>query len=459
MNDKKALKSITLISSAICNLNCSFCFLHQNQAYKEYHKLLDAAWKNKEYLANVEKTLQILQYDSTSTECMEIWGGETLIGIQNLKNNLDEIYRIFPNLDTWQFSSNFTINITDLFDFLCALNDIAKEKTTILFQISIDGPPGKISDEGHNGWEYYKTNLINFTKLMNNTKLKNIKMTFSINSVINKETFLNQFSTYEGIYEYMSYMNNFCNEINNLCISESINFLHRFVFPKVATPYTDTVEDGINYAKIIRTWESVYQNEFYSKDTEIDKDGFFDLFGCLKEIDIRQGNPQCRELNDALTINYDGSICECNGSFIHSFQPYIDNIINKNQNEYYEALIHNKMTSYHPHASTTMDIRRKEWFLHNGGYRNTKTIYLQTLMSQLKEAAKNGQALEKYLYDNDVALRHCWLFLNRISCSRNNITDTRNPYITPIGAIRRYFNGVMDIVEEKYNQSIILKIR
>ena len=106
-----------------------------------------------------------------------------------------------------------------------------------------------------------------------------------------------------------------------------------------------------------------------------------------------------------------------------------------------------------------MDIRRKDWALHNGGYRQTKTIYLQTLMSQLKEAAKNGQALEKYVYDNDIALKHCWLFLNEISCSRNNITDTRNPYITPIGAIRRYFNGVMDIVEEKYNQSIILKIR
>ena len=28
-----------------------------------------------------EKTLQILQYNPTSTECIEIWGGETLIGI------------------------------------------------------------------------------------------------------------------------------------------------------------------------------------------------------------------------------------------------------------------------------------------------------------------------------------------------------------------------------------------
>ena len=142
-------------------------------------------------------------------------------------------------------------------------------------------------------------------------------------------------------------MNNFCNEINNLCISESINFLHRFVFPKVATPYTDTVEDGINYAKIIRTWESVYQNEFYSKDTEIDKDGFFDLFGCLKEIDIRQGNPQCRELNDALTINYDGSIAECSGSFITTYEPYLKELQEKDEKEFYLiAKAHNNMTNY-----------------------------------------------------------------------------------------------------------------
>jgi len=32
------IKNLTLITSSICNLDCSYCFLHKNNAYKEYNK-------------------------------------------------------------------------------------------------------------------------------------------------------------------------------------------------------------------------------------------------------------------------------------------------------------------------------------------------------------------------------------------------------------------------------------
>ena len=33
------VQTISLISSTTCNLNCSFCYLHKNQSYKEFDKL------------------------------------------------------------------------------------------------------------------------------------------------------------------------------------------------------------------------------------------------------------------------------------------------------------------------------------------------------------------------------------------------------------------------------------
>jgi len=34
------------------------------------------------------------------------------------------------------------------------------------------------------------------------------------------------------------------------------------------------------------------------------------------------------------------------------------------------------------------------------------------------------------------------------SCSRNNIAQTFSPYIKPIEEIRRYFNGIMEHIDD-----------
>ena len=47
--------------------------------------------------------------------------------------------------------------------------------------------------------------------------------------------------------------------------------------------------------------------------------------GCGPIIEDRplfKPNAECTELKSCITINYDGSICECSGSYIDSFKPH-----------------------------------------------------------------------------------------------------------------------------------------
>jgi hypothetical protein len=93
----------------------------------------------------------------------------------------------------------------------------------------------------------------------------------------------------------------------------------------------------------------------------------------------------------SLTFNYDGSICECNGSFIDNYQPYLDELIkNKDTKNYEIALIHNKMTSYNPILSDENEINKYKWAVHDGGYRNTGLIYLHMAFNEAKALLKAG---------------------------------------------------------------------
>ena len=142
----KKIASITFISSAMCNLNCSFCYLNKNIAYSSFNTLVLQAWKDKTYIKNVCTSLDKLNIDKTSINTISLWGGETLLSITDVTNNLKEIYQSFPNITNWMVSTNWTSNVYDIFDFLKAIDKYSKYPTEFSLQLSIDGPPGPISE-------------------------------------------------------------------------------------------------------------------------------------------------------------------------------------------------------------------------------------------------------------------------------------------------------------------------
>lgn len=443
----KKIASITFISSAMCNLNCSFCYLNKNIAYSSFNTLVRQAWKDKTYIKNVCTSLDKLNIDKTSINTISLWGGETLLSITDVTNNLKEIYQSFPNITNWMVSTNWTSNVYDIFDFLKEIDKYSKYPTEFSLQLSIDGPPGPISEQGHNGgWDKYEKNMDIFTNLINNYKFRHMLINVHINAVVSKELYLKTFSTYEGMYSYMKFMMDMSQKFQSQCISESLVFSDHFIFPGCAFPYNDTVKDGLKLIEIFKLWDYVYNKEF--KDTYPYEPFYLGLGHYNKNKYLFSQNVECGELMTSLTFNYDGSICECNGSFIDSYQPYLDELIkNKDTKNYEIALVHNKMTSYNPILSNENEINKYKWAVHDGGYRNTGLIYLHMAFNEAKALLKAGQISS--IYENDeILFKHLTAILGGLSCSRNNIVDTLIPYATPIGALRRFLNGAAQYIFE-----------
>ena len=165
------VNSISLISSTTCNLNCSFCYLHKNQSYKEFAKLVRQAWADGSYLNNALKTVERLGPPEGVQQC-QLWGGETLLHIDDITKNLKQFYQYFPNVKLWRISTNWLIDVNQFFEFIKEMDLYAPEGTEIMTQLSIDGPQGGYAEQGHNvSLEVYQKNFSDFAFLINNYKL------------------------------------------------------------------------------------------------------------------------------------------------------------------------------------------------------------------------------------------------------------------------------------------------
>lgn len=445
------IKSITIFGSSVCNFNCSFCFLHKNKAYGEYNKLLCEAWDNGSYLINMKRSLEKLNVETKDVNEIQIWGGESIINIDKITKNLKDIYKLFPNISLWQLSTNFSVHLPKFIDFIKELDKLANFGTVFNLQFSIDGPPGEISEVGHDGWEYYEDNIKLLTDTFNNYKLNNITINMIIHSTLNKEHYL-KLADYDYLKDYMIKMYEFGKSIKDRCISKSLYFNQDIIYPNLATPYEDTKEDGEKIAQIFYMWDKLYKDYFEKLGLRNNK--FYSGMGLFANIKrLTAPNSECRELSEALSITHEGKIVECSGSFIDDFEPYLTELLEtKEFDNYLTSKVHKNMSMYNPVDCSDKDIARKEWSIHVGGYRGNLTTYLQTTIKAANELAHSGQILDKYKDNFPLLHKHCSLMLNCSSCSRNNIAETRMPYVLPIGAIRRFLNGAIDyIYDDLYN--------
>lgn len=443
------IKSLTLITSSVCNLDCSYCFLHKNQAYKEYDKAIHAAFQNGTYLQNVVNTFKTMNWDCNNIDQLSFWGGETLTHIENIRQQLPIIFKHFPNIESILISTNFSINIEKFVNFLIDLDKIITHPITIRLQLSIDGPNNTTMRlTGHNvKEEIYLKNIETLCNLMNNTYFKYVQLRLAIRATVNKEVYMSELITYEQIKEYLEHFHSFIKKFQMKCLSKSLTFDSVNIWPVLSTPYYESSEDGRKLAQIGKIWESVMNNEF--KDIPLSRTitlfqggGSYD-----KNRPLFIPNIECSELKHAITINYDGSICECSGSYIDHYPLYQKELLDTNENHLYNvATAHAKMVNYNPNTDSDI-ILTKNWYVHDGGYKNTNFTYLTSIILIAEELALSGQISAVYLYDKEKLLRHSMMLLNN-SCSRNNIAQTFSPYIKPIEEIRRYFNGIMEHLDD-----------
>ena len=446
MNERK-ITGLTLISSAVCNLNCSFCFLNKNSSYKDFDHELQLAWQNQTYLKSVIKTLSMLHVNANDISSICLWGGEPLLSIDNLIPSLPELFQYFQYLDEMWTSTNFAININKFINFLQALDKYANKKLVFKLQMSIDGPEGMFTDLGHNvAWEIYKKNFDELTSALNIIKFNNIKLCLSIRSTADEKKYLEYFSNIENLKSYYIKMLELKKYVNDKIInSNNIEWHFPIHYPVPSVPSEATVEDGIKYNEIVQLWNYLRQTEFKDIVESEKVNPFFGIGRNLNLVKYTYSNYECSEIRNRLTIWPDGTIVECGSCFILPYNKYKQFLQNNHEDWALNVANASSHVSYNPSLMTEQEIELQEW-LSVTGFKNNHSTQYNLVMGLCDEMAQSGQIEKKYHEHPEILLQHISLIGEASGCTRDNIKTTQIPYLAAPSTYRKFLNGLVDTV-------------
>ena len=136
------ISNITLFTTALCNLDCGYCYICKDKAggLEQIDRDLKEDFKNNTQIK------QILDYDEDIAESIDsitLWGGEPFLFVDRFTDNIESYFKAFPNLNKINTSTNFTLpnQIKAIERLLDGIDKNYKGTEPFIFdfQISIDG--------------------------------------------------------------------------------------------------------------------------------------------------------------------------------------------------------------------------------------------------------------------------------------------------------------------------------
>lgn len=454
----KIINQVAVLASSSCNLNCSYCYLHdqhKGDAYNLLDEEIQKAWKDGTYVDNIKKVFKTIGCDPSQVTHFSFWGGEPLIHLDSLLPSIKELFKFFNGLTFCMIPTNWTI-INNLYQFLFLIDQTLielnpKQELTFHLQLSIDGPPGIFNTDGHPGdWNVYKKNIDKLFSQLSAKPLQKLKIIFEIHPTATISNILNHLNTYDKIKDYIDYFRNFMTYIDNKTYEYNINNFCRchqtLTFPVIAVPDRISVQDGLKLNMIINLANQVQINESY-KTKDIGERIYYHSLHNFGVKSIAERNPLCTESGlNGLTILYDGTICDCPCSYIQTFPPYIEQIKNdpNRQNDYKLALLRQPYF-INPLIATDEEKEKFDWYMLDA-IRDTKTTQISLAMALCQELALSGQINYNYFVNPELLLKTLYTIGNIYSCPREQVAALRNSFLADHNDCKKLLNGATETV-------------
>ena len=244
----------TLFTTALCNLNCAYCYICKDKDgnLKQIDDDIAREFANDSYIN------QILAYGDDIQEKLDsltLWGGEPFLHMERFTSRIDKWFEAFPNINKIDTSTNFTIpNQYKIVENLLAV--IAKQplKEPLFFdlQISIDGYE-EMNDVSR-GTGVTQRFLENFRGLCHiNYDRSKIRLYVHTKPTLSKATF-HFLDTPEQCEKWFKF---FDDEMFKPYSQAGQPFEFSLSLYNLAQPTEWTKEDGIYFAQVMRSMQSV----------------------------------------------------------------------------------------------------------------------------------------------------------------------------------------------------------
>jgi len=440
----KKFEYVEMYSSAICNLNCSYCYIPKVSELKDVNKRIVEDICNGTYIERI-KTI------APDLKGLAFWGAEPTITLPEIIEHLDEFLIAFPKLDHFSFSTNLIKDPTVIYEFLKALPD--DRKFSAGFQISIDGhKPITDANRGEGTTKKISDNIRLLAFMMNDLKDKNVSVRFPTKitwTMDNVRFFYENLEELDESYNFFSKMQDDLDRINT---NKNVKYLIN-CWGNMELPGNYTKEDGLLVAELFK---EVYQRKriYIPKSQKFVKKKWktlpLDSFKSMMERALfysdylysKQCMFTCSAGDSQFGISVDGyHPCHRTFTFIlEQMRKYEGCDVN---------FIRSKITV--PKETFDVDFPRVSYLV--GGFHNFLKMRHNATISSIFEAARVGEILPKYKhYENAYYL--ALMNTAAYSCHIDNFIQTSSIGISPLSLIRLFGNGALDyLMKEALNDS------
>lgn len=410
---KKIVSSFSMLSSSICNLNCSYCYIPKDIDIKKQHDSI-----NKSIIEGSLIKYLTDNYVIEKVESIGFWGAEPTLNVDNLSIFLSDLIKI-SNLKEVVIPSNFTTNPENLLTLIKNIVSFDK-KIYIKAQVSLDGPH-YITDvtRGEGTTKKIIDNLNYILDKLNKIDLKENTVEIFSKTTWNSDTILYLDSHPEKIEEvglFFKTTNDYLRSVNtnkNIVVNITGS-------GNMCLPGDFTIEDGNRLTRVLKI--------LADKDLPIGAlDNMSINFKRLVESKNRFSRSDfgtCGAIKGTKAIGNNFSYHICQRTFMSKLNKedkFSDWIIDDPYNLDYTVL------SYHYFSSLTINL-------------TINTIF---------ELVRNGQILKKYLDKKNAYLLA--MFINScIACPAENFMENLNFHSNTVSSIRLLGNGALDVVSEYY---------
>lgn len=460
---KPCFIEMTVFTTALCNLNCKYCYICKDKAggLQYIDERIAKDFEEGNQIKNV------LNFDPNIKDTLRsicLWGGEPFLHIERFLDHIEEYFEAFPNLDEIGTSTNLTIpNQCALVQQLIYKIEKLYKGTKpfkISLQVSIDGYP-EMNDAGR-GEGVTKRFLQNFNDLCNFLEYDSNKIFLEIftKPTLSKDTF-KFLETKEQCFKWFNF---FDKEMAKVHDEHNCKWTYGSSLFNCASPTEWTKEDGIRYAHIT--------NNIYSIQEKVKKEcpSWSDFDSLIPEVQVMSGmlmdtkykkenylsccrggrcGGGCGSFIYTIVPITDGKFTMCHRGLFDAYTDYFNNVTNKDFMNGLSATYFKAQNVadwiYTPEQLKVLNNTIKKLDLGNN------QIFYTDLVNDIREYAFAGIIDEKYTDVSEIE-KTLGYFLGNSLCLQDGYIFTGSWVGKAPNELPLLYNGTMDIVAKEFDR-------
>lgn len=464
-------KAVTLYFSGKCQLKCSYCYLpklpgHMNSVQKDIEKWM-----------TTKKIIEdIYEVTGEDLEDMAFWGGEPTLSFRTFIPILPDVYKRFPKLRIFSFSSNIASEqiagyIEEFISAVMEENKRTGRRIKVKVQLSLDGP-GEVNNcarIGSDADEIVKsiTHLLKY--LVKNNVDRDLvtlhgKGTHDIAGIRKWEadhsTMWDYYDFYEGMYEKWSK------------ITPYYPVMHPITY---VYPGRYTKEDGEIFARFLSWYYEEFVPEAKKKYKHIKffeeqmKSKLGTMIIALYSKSKRDYTGEwvsglgCSVGGGDFGLGYDGSFHVCQGTFFFDDKA-MGQIKTKNMVSEFEQTQGYSFRNFDSYIKDNWifpfrnELRTYRALNTFGLYKESVAFREETNKTMIKQLAFSGLVLPKYLEKKHSDFFAMCIVAGNISCVANNLWDYGMVWMESPSVMKLWGNGALDVImdqlkkDKRYNE-------